>query len=66
MQVAFEYLAARAERDWFRNLPTSFELPRQTIDRLRAAGRELLAADPQFRRLLQALDGCLAPAGGAC
>ena len=66
VQVAFEYLAVREERDWFRNLPTAFELPRETVDRLRAVGRKLLAEDPQFRRLLEALGGCLAPAGGAC
>lgn len=57
VQVAFEYLGDAAERAWFRNLPTSFELPRQSIDRLRAVGRRLLAEDPQFRRLLQDLGG---------
>ncbi|MEO8717039.1 MAG: patatin-like phospholipase family protein [Burkholderiales bacterium] len=66
VQVAFEFVAAREERDWFRNLPTSFELPRATIDRLRAVGRQLLGEDPQFRRLLEALGGCLAPQGGTC
>jgi len=62
IQVAFEFLEPREEREWFRNLPTTFELPRATIDRLRAVGRTLLAADPQFRNLLRALHGCLAPA----
>jgi NTE family protein len=62
VQVAFEFLEPRAERDWFRGLPTTLELPRATIDRLRAAGRQLLAADPQFRNLMRALHGCLAPA----
>lgn len=66
VQVAFEYLAAREERAGFKNLPTTFALPRATIDRLRAVGRRLLGEDPQFRNLLQALGGCLAPAGGAC
>ena len=66
VQVAFEYLAVREERDWFQNLPTTLALPRASVDRLRAAGRQLLGEDPQFRRLLQALGGCLAPAGGAC
>jgi NTE family protein len=65
-QVAFEYLTDREERAWFRNLPTSFALPRETVDRLRAAGRRLLAHDPQFRRLLETLGGCLAPAGAEC
>ncbi|HKI64590.1 MAG TPA: patatin-like phospholipase family protein [Burkholderiales bacterium] len=66
VQVAFEYITGREERDWFRNLPTSFKLPPTTIDRLRAVGRRLLAEDPQFKNLLQALHGCLAPQGGAC
>lgn len=66
IQVAFDYLAAREERTWFKNLPTTFELPRETIDRLRAVARRLLAEDPQFQNLLQALGGCLAGGGRAC
>lgn len=66
IQVAFEYLTPRAERDWFRNLPTSFELPRETVDKLRAAARRLLAEDPQFQNLMQALHGCLAVHGRTC
>lgn len=66
VQVAFEYIADAGERTWFKNLPTSFELPRETIDRLRAVGRRLLAEDPGFRRLMQALDGCLAEPGRPC
>ena len=57
IQVAFEYLASSEERTWFKNLPTSFELPRETIDRLRAVGRRLLGEDPQFQNLLKALNG---------
>jgi NTE family protein len=59
VQVAFEYIASREEREWFKNLPTTFELPRETVDRLRAVARRLLAEDPQFRSLLKALDGTL-------
>ncbi len=66
IQVAFEYLASSEERAWFKNLPTSFELPRETIDKLRAVGRRLLGEDPQFQNLLKALNGCLAAAGQAC
>lgn len=66
IQVAFQYITARDERDWFSNLPTSLELPRATVDRLRAVGRQLLVQDPQFGNLMRALHGCLAPAGGAC
>jgi NTE family protein len=66
VQVAFEYLPDRAQRDWFRNLPTTLQLPRETIDKLRAVGRRLLSEDPQFQNLMEALGGCLAGAGRAC
>ena len=59
VQVAFEFIGNAEERAWFKNLPTSFELPRETIDRLRAIGRKLLSEDPEFRELLKALRGCL-------
>jgi len=57
IQVAFEYIASPEERTWFRNLPTTFELPRETIDKLRAVGRRLLNEDPQFQNLMKALNG---------
>jgi len=61
VQVAFEYLASAEERTWFKNLPTTFELPRETIDRLRAVGRRLLNEDPEFQKLMKALKGTPAP-----
>ena len=66
IQVAFEYIASREERTWFKNLPTTFTLPRDSVDRLRAIGRQLLREDPQFQNLLKALNGCLPAAGSAC
>jgi NTE family protein len=57
VQVAFEYLAPADERAWFKNLPTTFELPRESIDKLRAVGRRLLNEDPEFQRLMKALKG---------
>lgn len=66
IQVAFEYIADSEERNWFKNLPTSLELPHSTIDRLRAIGRRLLSEDPNFRRLMQTLQGCLPDAQQAC
>ncbi len=60
VQVAFDYIASFEERKWFKNLPTTFELPRETIDKLRAVGRRLLAEDPEFQRLIKGLNGCLA------
>jgi len=61
IQVAFDYIASSEERTWFKNLPTTFELPRETIDKLRAVGRRLLNEDPQFQNLLKALNGSPPP-----
>jgi NTE family protein len=61
IQVAFDYLASPEERAWFKNLPTTFELPRETVDKLRAVGRRLLNEDPQFQNLLKALHGSPPP-----
>lgn len=57
IQVAFEYIASPEERTWFKNLPTTFDLPRETIDKLRAVGRRHLNEDPQFQNLMKALNG---------
>jgi NTE family protein len=66
VQVAFEYIASREQRTWFKNLPTTFVLPPETIDKLRAVARQLLNEDPQFQNLLKALNGCLPGGGRAC
>ena len=55
--MAFEYIASAEERAWFKNLPTAFELPRESVDKLRAVGRRLLTEDPQFQNLMKALNG---------
>lgn len=66
VEVAFEYIEADAERNWFKNLPTSFELPRDTVDKLRAVGRKLLGEDQNFKDLMKELHGCLAMPGQSC
>ena len=55
IEVAFEYVEDSAERSWFKNLPTTLELPRDTVDKLRALGRRILGEDPNFRKLMQTL-----------
>ncbi len=57
VEVAFEYVQSAEERNWFKNLPTSLELPRETVDKLRAVGRRLLGEDKEFVRLLRAVNG---------
>jgi NTE family protein len=66
VEVAFEYIEAATERNWFKNLPTTLELPRETVDKLRAIGRQILSEDPEFRKLMKALPGCLAIDGQGC
>lgn len=58
-EVAFEYIESDAERRWFKNLPTNFELPPETIDKLRHIGRELLRQDAEFQKFLATVNGCL-------
>jgi len=53
VQVSFDYIASPMERAWFRALPTTFHLERETVDKLRAVGRRLLIEDPQFQRLMK-------------
>ena len=66
IEIAFEYIQSTTERNWFKRLPTSLELPRESVDKLRAIGRELLRDDPAFKDLMKALSGCLAAAGQTC
>lgn len=57
IHVSFEYIDSPTERAWFRRLPTTFKLPRETVDKLREVGRRLLREDPQFQLLLTRLRG---------
>jgi len=66
IEVAFEYVEPAPERRWFKNLPTTLELPRETVDKLRAIGRRVLGEDPQFKKLLEQLNGCLPSADRRC
>jgi NTE family protein len=53
IDVSFAELTDRAERDYLNNLPTSFALPDEAVDRLRAAGGSILLASHEFQRLLK-------------
>lgn len=50
--VAFDYIDDPKERFDFKNLPTTFSLPPETVDRLKEMGQELLRGDSEFKRLL--------------
>jgi len=51
-EVAFDFIADDRERQWFKNLATSFSLPAGTVDKLEDVGCSLYASDPQLRKLL--------------
>jgi NTE family protein len=55
VELAFDFLEDPEERRFFNNLPTSFDLPDETVDRLRDAARRLLRESEDFRRLLAVL-----------
>lgn len=63
IEVGFDYIDSAVERNWFKNLPTTLELPRETVDRLRAVGRRILGEDAEFRRLMDGVKGSLAIQG---
>jgi NTE family protein len=53
IHVAFEDLKDKAERDYFNQLPTSFVLPADAVDRLRAAAGTIILDSPDFQQLLK-------------
>jgi NTE family protein len=48
----FDSLKDPAEREYFLNVPTSFFLSNESVDRLRDVGGRLLRESPQFQALL--------------
>jgi NTE family protein len=53
IEVSFNRLTDKAERDYLNELPTSFSLPPEAVDRLRAAAATIIKASPEFQRLLR-------------
>jgi NTE family protein len=56
MDVNFENLADQDERTYFMNLPTSFVLQEEQVDRLREVGGRLLRQSTVYQDLLQQLN----------
>lgn len=54
IEVDFDALP-KAERAYYKDLPTSFHLSFEAVDLLRAAGRRVLTHSPEFQRLLRDL-----------
>jgi NTE family protein len=53
VDVSFKALQDKSERDYLNQLPTSFVLPPEAVDRLRAAARTLILNSPDLQQALQ-------------
>ena len=53
IEVSFKTLADKAERDYLNELPTSFALPAEAVDRLRAAAGKILLTSPDLHDALK-------------
>ncbi len=56
IDVSFAALTDRAEFDYLNQQPTTFVLPPEAVDRLRAAAGTIILASPEFQRLLSEID----------
>jgi NTE family protein len=52
IDVSFPRLKDKSELDYLNQQPTSFVLPPEAVDRLRAAAGTILMDSPEFQRLL--------------
>ncbi len=52
IDVSFPALKDKAELDYLNQQPTTFVLPAEAVDRLRAAAGTIIADSPEFKRLL--------------
>lgn len=55
IEVTFDAINDPAEQKSFREIPTSFTLPSETVDRLRALGPRLIGESKDYQRLLRDL-----------
>ena len=53
INVSFSALKDTAEREYLNQLPTSFTLPDEAVDRLRAAAARIIRESPDFQRALK-------------
>ncbi|MET1084589.1 MAG: patatin-like phospholipase family protein [Burkholderiales bacterium] len=59
IDVSFSALKDKAELDYLNLQPTTFVLPPEAVDRLRAAPGTIILDSPEFKRLLKDLDATL-------
>jgi NTE family protein len=56
IEISFEAVTDAEERAYLMNLPTSFVLPPEAVDRLRAAAGKVVRDSPDFQELLRAMN----------
>ena len=56
VNVAFDMLEDKAEYDYLNNLPTTFALPPEAVDRLRAAAKKILYNSPEVKKVMTSYD----------
>ena len=61
IDVSFDAIRDPKERTYFMDLPTSFSLPAEAVDRLREIAGRLLRQSPEYEKLLVAAFGKLDP-----
>jgi NTE family protein len=61
IDVSFSALKDKAEFDYLNLQPTTFVLPPEAVDRLRAAAGTIIMDSPEFKRLLKDLGATLVP-----
>ncbi len=62
IDVSFPMLKDKAELDYLNQQPTSFVLPAEAVDRLRAAAGTIMMDSPEFKRLLKDVGARVVPA----
>lgn len=53
--IGFDAIKDEEERKFFKDLPTTFKLPAESVDRLRTVGATLLTASPEYQKFLKDL-----------
>ena len=57
VEVSFDAIPDPTERRWFYELPTSFALKAEQVDRLREIAGRLLRQSPEWKKALEELGG---------
>ena len=61
IDVSFDAIEDPKERRYFMQLPTSFDLSEEEVDKLRGLGGRLLRESPGYRDLIDSLQGAEKP-----